>query len=124
MTPTSRRVPLGTGLTHHVLEWGADDPSRDHTVILLHGFLDIAWGWVAVAEPGLAARFHVVAPDLRGHGDSDRVGAGGYYHFPDYLADLHELVAKLGRARVSLVGHSMGGGIAAYYAGSFPERIH
>jgi pimeloyl-ACP methyl ester carboxylesterase len=117
----SRRVALGTGLTYRVLEWDAD---ADHTVILLHGFLDLAWGWVRTVEAGLAGRFHVVAPDLRGHGDSDRIGPGGYYHFADYAADLHELVKIFGRARLSLVGHSMGGGIVTNYAGAFPQRIH
>jgi pimeloyl-ACP methyl ester carboxylesterase len=121
--PVSRRIALATGLTYHVLEWGQERPELDHTVVLLHGFLDLAWGWAAVAAR-LAARFHIVAPDLRGHGDSDRIGPGGYYHFIDYVADLHDLVAQLGRARVSLVGHSMGGGVAAYYAGSYPERVH
>jgi len=122
--PASRRIPLDTGLAYHLLEWGADDPSLDHTVVLVHGFLDFSWGWAPMVEAGLAGRFHVVAPDMRGHGDSDRVGAGGYYHFFDYLADLHSLVAQVGRARVSLVGHSMGGSIASYYAGSFPDRVH
>jgi len=65
----------------------------------------------------------VVAPDMRGHGDSDRVGAGGYYHFMDYVADLHEVVRQCARPRLSLVGHSMGGGISAYYAGVFPDRL-
>ena len=110
--PTSRMVPLGTGLRYHVLEWGVDDVSLQHTVVLLHGFLDMAWGWMRTVRARLAGRFHVIAPDLRGHGDSDRVGAGGYYHFIDYLADLHELIDKLGRTKVSLVGHSMGGSIA------------
>jgi pimeloyl-ACP methyl ester carboxylesterase len=121
LQPVSRRVALPTGLTYHVLEWGADS---DHTVFLLHGFLDVSWGWQAAACAGLAGRFHLIAPDMRGHGDSDRVGAGGYYYFADYLADLHELVALVGRARVSIAGHSMGGNIAAYYTGTFPERVH
>jgi pimeloyl-ACP methyl ester carboxylesterase len=119
--PASRKVQLGTGLSYHLLEW---DGGGDHTVILLHGFLDNAWGWQPVVEAGLERGFHVVAPDLRGHGDSDWVGPGGYYHFPDYLADVHELVTLVGRARVSLVGHSMGGSVASYYAGSFPDRVH
>ncbi len=122
--PTSRFVQLATGLRYHLLEWGAGDPALDHTVILVHGFLDLAWGWEAVVDAGLAGRFHVVAPDMRGHGDSAWVGAGGYYHFVDYLADLHELVGQVARRRVSLVGHSMGGSIAGYYTGSYPERIH
>lgn len=122
--PRSRRIALGTGLTYHVLEWGADRPELDHTVVLVHGFLDLAWGWVRTVTAGLAGRFHVVAPDMRGHGDSDWIGAGGYYHFADYLADLDDLVAQVSRSRVSLVGHSMGGSVAAYFAGTFPDRIH
>ncbi|MFO0573794.1 MAG: alpha/beta hydrolase [Polyangia bacterium] len=124
--PRSLRMPLGTGLGYHVLEWGADDPERDHTVLLVHGFLDFARSWepMVSAGTGLANRYHVVAVDLRGHGDSDRVGPGGYYYFFDYIADLHEVVKRLGRERISLVGHSMGGSVTSYYAGSFPERIH
>lgn len=124
MDPVSRRVPLFTGLTYHVLEWQPVDRACDHTVVLLHGFLDVAWGWRPVVDAGLGGRFHIVAPDLRGHGDSDRVGPGGYYHFMDYLADVHDLVAQCGRGRVSLVGHSMGGSVASMYAGAFPERVH
>lgn len=118
--PVSRKLQLATGLGYHVLEWG----DGDHTVVLIHGFLDNAWGWQPVVEAALTAGLHIVAPDMRGHGDSDWVGPGGYYHFVDYLADLHEVVGQVGRARVSIVGHSMGGSIAAYYAGSFPERVH
>jgi pimeloyl-ACP methyl ester carboxylesterase len=116
-------VRLGTGLRYHVLEWGADDISLQHTVLMLHGFLDLAWAWVHTVEAALAGRFHVIAPDLRGHGDSDRVGPGGYYHFVDYIADVHDLAAELGRDRISIVGHSMGGSIATMYTGAFPDRV-
>jgi pimeloyl-ACP methyl ester carboxylesterase len=119
----SQRIQLATGLGYHVLEWGADE-SHEHTVLLLHGFLDVAWSWRAMVEAGLAGRFHVIAPELRGHGDSDRVGAGGYYHFTDYLPDVHDLVSKLARRRLSIVGHSMGGSVASYYTGSYPARVH
>jgi len=124
LEPVARRLPLATGLTYHFLEWGGERAELDHTVVLLHGFLDLAWGWVATARAGLAGRFHLVAPDMRGHGDSDWIGAGGYYHFVDYLADLHDLIRQVGRARVSMVGHSMGGSVASYYAGTYPEQIH
>jgi pimeloyl-ACP methyl ester carboxylesterase len=122
--PVSRRIPLATGLTCHALEWDAPSRPREHTVILIHGFLDTAWSWVPAVRAGLAERYHVVAPEMRGHGDSDRVGAGGYYHFLDYVADLHEIVGAVGRSRVSLVGHSMGGTIAGYYAGAYPDAVH
>jgi pimeloyl-ACP methyl ester carboxylesterase len=60
----------------------------------------------------------VVAPDLRGFGLSESIGAGGYYHFPDYVADLAELVDTLAPRRLALVGHSMGGVVATLYAGT------
>lgn len=121
--PVSHRVELQTGLRYHVLEWGKPADDVD-TVVLIHGFLDLAWGWEETVKSGLGGRYHVVAPDLRGHGDSDRVGAGGYYHFADYVADVASLIEKLAGPRVSLVGHSMGGSVASYYAGTFPERVH
>jgi pimeloyl-ACP methyl ester carboxylesterase len=120
--PVSRKLKLPTtGLHLHLLEW---DGGGDHTVFLLHGFLDNAFSWEAMMEHGLGARLHVVAPDLRGHGDSDWIGAGGYYHFVDYLADVQELAGLIARQRLSLVGHSMGGSVAGYFAGSYPERVH
>lgn len=122
--PRSRKLELDTGLAYHILEWGADDASLDHTVVLVHGFLDLSWGWAPMVRARLAGRYHVVAPDMRGHGDSDHVGAGGYYHFMDYLADMDSLIRSVARGRMSLVGHSMGGSIAAYVAGAWPERVH
>lgn len=132
--PTSRRVPLCTGLGYHVLEWAAagEAPGPPHTVLLLHGFLDFAWSWEPVVRGGLLGPLRLIAPDLRGHGDSDHLGPGGYYHFLDYLADVHDLVGHLvghgalesGAERLSIVGHSMGGSVAAYYAGTYPERVH
>ncbi|MEM9487588.1 MAG: alpha/beta hydrolase [Myxococcota bacterium] len=120
MKPISRTLELSTGLRYHALEWDADS---DHTVLLVHGFLDLSWTWQPVVAAGLAGRWHLVAPDMRGHGDSDRVGAGGYYHFMDYLADLDDLITQVARKRLSLVGHSMGGSICAYYTGTFPDRV-
>lgn len=119
--PRSSRVDLGTGLAYHLLEWGA---STGAPVVMLHGFRDLAWGWDAVAQRLAAAlpQRRLVAPDLRGHGDSDRVGAGGYYHFFDYVADVDALVERLG-GPIDLIGHSMGGSIAGYYAGACPAKV-
>lgn len=114
---------LATGIRLHVEEWGRDDPDKDHTVLVIHGFLDAAASFRPMIAGSLAARWHVLAPDLRGHGRSQWLRGGGYYHFPDYVADLHALIVARARRRVSLVGHSMGGSVAAYLAGAFPERF-
>lgn len=121
--PLSRRIRAQSGLELHVLEWSAHEPQLDHTVFLIHGFLDLAWGWEELVRAGLAERFHVVALDQRGHGDSDRIGPGGYYHFMDYVSDLASIVEQTARGQVSIVGHSMGGNVASYYTGTFPERV-
>jgi len=89
--------------------------------VLVHGFLDLAYGWHEVGDR-LAQRAHVIAPDLRGHGDSDWIGPGGYYHFLDYVVDLDEVIERTARKRLVLVGHSMGGSVASYWAGTRPQR--
>jgi len=104
-------------LRHHVVEWG--DGGRP--VLLLHGFLEHARAWDRTAPLLAAAGLHVFALDFRGHGDSDWVGPGGYYHFADYAADLAGVVRALG-GRAALVGHSMGASAALLYAGTEPER--
>ncbi len=124
MVANSRRLALATGMDYHVLEWEPSEQtgSRDLTILLVHGFTDLAYGWSAVAER-LAPFAHVIAPDLRGHGDSGRIGAGGYYHFMDYVADLDDVVRQLARSRLIVVGHSMGGSVSAYWAAIRPQRL-
>ncbi|MBT9556996.1 MAG: alpha/beta fold hydrolase [Myxococcales bacterium] len=106
---------------------GSAVPARP-LVILHHGWLDQGASWGPVADR-LARDFRVVVPDARGHGDSDWVGPGGAYWFPDYLLDLHNLVLALradglmGAESIDLIGHSMGGSVAAYFAGTFPEDV-
>ena len=115
--PRSRHV-VANRLRHHLLEWGGDGPVG----LLLHGFLEHAHAWDLAAPRIADSGYHVYALDWRGHGDSDRIGAGGYYHFADYTADLAFLVPQLAE-RVALVAHSMGGGAAIGYAGTEPHRV-
>jgi pimeloyl-ACP methyl ester carboxylesterase len=112
------RTIAANRLKLHLLEWGDRGPE----VLLLHGFLEQAHVWDWVAPQLAAAGYRVFALDWRGHGDSEWIGAGGYYHFIDYVADLSALVRALG-GRVALIGHSMGGGAALLYAGTEPERV-
>ena len=112
------RVVTANGLRHHLVEWGTAGP----VVLLLHGFLEHARVWDWVAPHLVAAGHHVYALDWRGHGDSEWVGAGGYYHFADYAADLAGIVRALG-GRAAIVAHSMGASAALVYAGTEPERV-
>ncbi|HYA29737.1 MAG TPA: alpha/beta hydrolase, partial [Acidobacteriota bacterium] len=104
-------------------EWG--DPSGE-PLLLVHGFLDLAYSWQAFVV-ALQARteraLQIIAPDCRGHGESGWVGAGGYYHFPDYVFDLDAVLRAYGIFRCKLIGHSMGGTIAFQYAGTFANRV-
>jgi pimeloyl-ACP methyl ester carboxylesterase len=117
----ARKLSLATGLTYNILEWDGP-PGGDLTFVLVHGFTDLGYAWHEVAER-LAVHGHVIAPDLRGHGDSDWIGPGGYYYFMDYVADLDDVINRMARKRVVLAGHSMGGSVSAYYTGMRPERI-
>lgn len=111
---------LGLALSYHV--WESEAGPDAPTLILLHGFLDHARSFDPVAA-ALASRLRVIAPDHRGHGESGHIGAGGYYHFPDYLLDLHALFDHLELETAHLAGHSMGASIACYFAGAFGERV-
>jgi pimeloyl-ACP methyl ester carboxylesterase len=111
------------GLKIHYLEWGE---RGGEPLILIHGFLDHARSWdpfVDSVQKGSPRPEWIFALDCRGHGDSGWVGAGGYYHFPDYLYDLDSLIHALGISPVTLMGHSMGGTISFLYAGAFPKRV-
>ncbi len=102
----------------HYVDWGnADKP----LAVLVHGGRDHCrnWDWVAVA---LRGQFHLVAPDLRGHGDSDWA-IGGSYSMIDYVLDLCQLMEALGGKEVVLIGHSLGGAIVLQRAGVFPNSI-
>jgi len=100
-------------------EWGDDSLPP---LLALHGWLDNAASFDALA-PLLAERFHVVALDLPGHGRSQHRPAGVRYHFVDYLDDVLAAADALGWETFSLLGHSLGGGIASCIAAAFPERV-
>ena len=90
-------------------------------LMCIHGFLDHGASFRFMAEH--LAGFRVVAPDMRGHGHSEWIGAGGYYHFYDYYDDVRALVHALDWTDFHLLGHSMGGSVAAGLAALEPDRI-
>jgi pimeloyl-ACP methyl ester carboxylesterase len=102
----------------HYVDWGNPDKPL---AVLVHGGRDHArnWDWVAQA---LRNDYHVVVPDLRGHGDSEWA-RGSEYAMVEYVVDLAQLLAQLNTFPVSLIGHSLGGGIVLQYAGVYPDKV-
>ena len=117
MTPESRSY-YSQRLKLNYLVWGDE---RKPPLILIHGTRDHARSWDVTAE-ALTDRYCVYAPDLRGHGDSEWA-IGGDYSIIDYALDIHALGEAIGRAPYTVIGHSLGGGVALQYAGTFPEKI-
>lgn len=115
--PVSRFF-LSQRLRLQYVDWGnhAAPP-----LVLVHGGQDHCrnWDWVAA---DLRRDFHVIAPDLRGHGDSDHAPGGGY-GMASYVQDLVQLIHQQKLAPVALVAHSLGGNIALRTAGIFPELV-
>jgi pimeloyl-ACP methyl ester carboxylesterase len=89
-------------------------------LLLVHGITSSADAWRNVI-PVLAEQFTVIAPDLLGHGGSAK--PRGDYSLGAHASGLRDLLAALGHERASVVGHSMGGGIAMVLADQFPERV-
>jgi pimeloyl-ACP methyl ester carboxylesterase len=87
-------------------------------LLLIHGMAGTLENWQEVIEP-LARHHTVIAPDLPGHGTS--APGGGDYSLGALAAGLRDLLIALGRDRATLVGHSLGGGIAMQFSYQFPE---
>src|SRR4051795_1381077 len=104
------------GLRLHYADWGNEAAPP---LILIHGGADQCRSWDAVAR-SLQPHFHVIAPDMRGHGDSEWA-KGSSYSLADYVYDLTHLPGIDSGAM--LVGHSFGGMIALGYAGTYPDRV-
>jgi pimeloyl-ACP methyl ester carboxylesterase len=88
-------------------------------LLLIHGIGDSSSTWLSVM-PALARSHLVIAPDLLGHGESDKPRAD--YSVAAYANGMRDLLGVLGVDRVSLVGHSLGGGVAMQFAYQFPEH--
>jgi pimeloyl-ACP methyl ester carboxylesterase len=117
-TPRERRIALPY-LTLAALEWG--DASAP-PLVALHGWLDNA-GSFATLAPLLASRYRVTALELPGHGHSDHLPAGVGYHYLDHVRAVLGALDVLALPRCSLLGHSLGAGIAALVAAAAPARI-
>src|ERR1700743_1415900 len=89
-------------------------------LLLVHGMAGTAHNWEPVIEP-LALHNTVVAPDFPGHGES--APGGGDYSLGSLASGLRDLMISLGHERATLVGHSLGGGVALQFTYQFPELV-
>jgi EmrB/QacA subfamily drug resistance transporter len=92
-------------------------------LLLVHGLFEDALTWRRVIRR-LARTHTVIAPDLFGHGESDAPSGIDYYSPSGHAGALRDLLDVLGHDQVTIVGHSLGGGIALSFAYNYPERVH
>lgn len=107
------------GLRYHVRHWQGDAGKR---LVLLHGWMDVSASFQFLVD-ALRLDWDVYAPDWRGYGLTDW-GKSDCYWFPDFVADLDLLLERIQpEAPANLAGHSLGGNVAALYAGVRPARV-
>jgi pimeloyl-ACP methyl ester carboxylesterase len=115
--PTDRFLMVGS-LRMHYVDWG--NPTAP-PLIMVHGLDRVAHTFDHVA-PHFRARFHVIALDMRGHGDSGWDPAGRY-QVEDHAGDLEGFVSALGLRNITVWGNSTGGRVVQVFAGMHPELV-
>lgn len=115
--PTSHSY-FSQRLRLHYVDWGNQDAPP---LLLIHGGRDHCrnWDWVAEA---FRNDYHIIAPDLRGHGDSQWMVGGGY-NINDYTYDIAQLLHQTKLTPLTIIGHSLGGNIALRYTGLYPGNV-
>ncbi len=114
MPEYSERFFRSGTLRVHFRDWGnAGAPP----LVIVHGLRDHSHSFDDLAR-SLLDRFHVIALDLRGHGDSETTP---YYSFGHFELDVHNLIRALRLEKPVLIGHSMGGEVVGHFSGCFPE---
>jgi pimeloyl-ACP methyl ester carboxylesterase len=116
-SPTSHSY-FSKRLRLHYLDWGNENAPP---LLMIHGNRDHAHNWDWMADR-LADQYHILAPDLRGHGDS-QWGEGSAYAISEFVYDIAQLVRQTRSAPVRIVAHSLGGNVALRYAGVFPTEV-
>ncbi|MEJ6008898.1 alpha/beta hydrolase [Novosphingobium aquae] len=115
--PTSNSF-ISQRLRLHYVDWGNPEAPP---LILQHGGRDHCRSWDWVAQE-LSRDWHVIAADLRGHGDS-AWSPDGDYSAHAFVYDFAQLVQTLGHEQVTIIGHSLGGNIVMRFTGLYPEKV-
>ena len=119
MSPRRRAVAVENATLHgHSVRYRTAG-SGEETIVLIHGIAGSSLTWEPVMAD-LAAEATVIAPDMLGHGESAK--PRGDYSLGAYASGVRDLLAYLGRDRATIVGHSLGGGVAMQFAYQFPDR--
>ncbi|MES2259087.1 MAG: alpha/beta hydrolase [Pseudomonadota bacterium] len=107
------------GVSTHVRHWGRQGAP---ILFMVHGWMDVSASFQFVVDC-LQGDWHVIAPDWRGFGLTERPRVDTYW-FPDYIGDLDAILRHYQpEGQVNLLGHSMGGNVVGIYAGARPQRI-
>lgn len=101
------------------LEWN-QQANEKPPLLLLHGLADLALVWTSLGEY-LSDRYHIIAPDMRGHGESTKPESG--YSFEESIGDLEALMEHLNWKSAHILGHSWTGKLACIWARQHPERF-
>jgi esterase len=117
MTPKDKYLDIN-GLRLHYLDWGK---GGDRTMLLLHGFMAHAHAWDEFAL-SFRNRYHIIALDQRGHGES-QWSKNGLYSIDDHFSDITEIVKILNLRDLIIIGHSMGGRNALFYTACYPQNV-
>src|SRR5580704_18159112 len=117
-TPYTDRFVTVNGLKIHYLDWGNE---TKQPLLMLHGIGRVAHSFDHIA-PHFRDNYHVIAIDMRGHGDSDWSPEGAYL-VEDYVKDIEGLADQLKLRNMVLLGNSTGGRVVQVYAGLHPDRV-
>jgi len=115
--PTSHTY-FSQRLRLHYVDWGNEEAEP---LLLIHGGRDHCRNWDWIAQ-NFRDTHHIIAPDLRGHGDSQWM-IGGTYDLTDFVYDIAQLIHQKKLNPVTIIAHSMGGSVALRYAGLYPETV-
>lgn len=118
MKPSASQFVQIRGVRYHVRRWAVPGAPK---MVLLHGWMDVSASFQFLVD-ALKQDWDVYAPDWRGYGLTDWSKSDCYW-FPDYIADLDFLLQEICSEQANLVGHSLGGNVAALYAGVRPDRV-
>lgn len=119
-TRLSRAKPMPRAVEVHGRPMNLIEAGSGPVLLLIHGMAGTCANWESVIEP-LAIDHTVIAPDFPGHGAS--APGGGDYSLGALASGLRDLMLSLGHERATLVGHSLGGGVAMQFTYQFPEMV-